>query len=63
LAAKKKKGHLRMSSNLNDNHLMAICKEFGISLPEEAHLLAVVTEFLIHKDQQMQQKGEIWKFR
>lgn len=52
-----------MSSNLNDNHLLVLCKELNIKLPEEVHLLVIVSEFLLHKDEEMYTKNEIWKFR
>jgi hypothetical protein len=42
--------HKRHSSNLKDNHLLLLCELLEVRLPEEAHLLALITEFLLYKE-------------
>ncbi len=42
--------HKRVPSNLQDKHLLVICNVMNIQLPEETHLLQIITEFLNYKE-------------
>lgn len=53
--------HQRQSSNLKDNHLLALCNVFNIKLPEEVHLLPILNEFIIFKERT--EEANVWKFR
>ncbi|KAL4492992.1 hypothetical protein ABPG72_020771 [Tetrahymena utriculariae] len=47
--------------NLLDDHLLIICQEVDIQLPQEVHLLALVSEYLLYIEKDPQKTN--WRFR
>ena len=50
-----------MPSNFKDGNIMAICKELNVKIPEDAHLITLIHEFLLFKEMTLKSKN--WKFR
>ncbi|KAL4433299.1 hypothetical protein ABPG74_017403 [Tetrahymena malaccensis] len=47
--------------NLLDDHLLIICQEVDIQLPQEVHLLALVSEYLLYIEKDPKKTN--WRFR
>ncbi|EAS04497.2 hypothetical protein TTHERM_00616720 (macronuclear) [Tetrahymena thermophila SB210] len=58
---KNKKRKQIYQENLLDDHLLIICQEVDIQLPQEVHLLALVSEYLLYIEKDPKKTN--WRFR